>query len=116
MTICVLKQCEVRHNAAVLQLKAGDFLTIPDGKEARLVAAGLARQATADDYHAMISDFGRRDQRGDCWDWIKKHQPELWRRHMQALLANDISASRLSYNEMLSAWSVLNEKPTTGHP
>lgn len=105
MTVCMLKQCEVRHNAALMHLNSGDFLTIPEGKEAKLIAAGIARPAIANDYRKAITELASRDPQGDCWEWIRKHHPGHWRKHIQALLANDISTARLTYNEMVTTWN-----------
>lgn len=102
MTVFVLKQCEVHHNAATLQLVAGDFLVLPDGKAAKLISIGYARPAVADDYRQVIADFNRNIPEASTWSDIKQKNPTAWKRHIQALLKNDISTARLTYNEMVT--------------
>ncbi len=103
MTICILKPCKVRHDAAVLELAAGDFLTVAQGKEARLIETGHARAAVAQDYRNMAEGFKNRDP---CnWNWIQQHRPDLWRQHIKALQTDNIAVARLTFNQMIAAWS-----------
>lgn len=103
MTVCILKPCTARHEGALINLKAGDLTTFPDNKEDKLIQTGWARKAMPSDYRTMVQDFNK--HQGDCWGWIKQHQPEVWRRHVQALHKSDISTARLTYNTMIAAWS-----------
>lgn len=105
MTVCILKPCKVRHDAAVLELAAGDFLTVAQGKETRLIETGHARAAIALDYRNMVEGFRTRDPCKDCWSWNRQHQPDLWRQHIQALQTDNIAAARLTFNQMTAAWS-----------
>lgn len=100
MTICILKPCEVRHNATLLQLKGGEFLALPDKPEGKLITAGVARQATSDDYRAMMNDFGTRSP---CcsWEVIKTRFPEIWGTHLKAVRSGDIGTAVRTFNEML---------------
>ena len=102
MTICVLKPCEVRHNAALLQLRGGEFLSLPDKSEGKLITAGIARQATPDDYLPMMKDFGNRSP---CcsWEAIKIRFPETWGTHIKAVRSGDIGTAVRTFNEMLTA-------------
>ena len=100
MTICILKPCEVRHNATLLQLKGGEFLALPDKPEGKLITAGVARQATSDDYSAMMDDFGKRSP--VCgWEVIKQRSPETWSTHIKAVRSGDIGTAVRTFNEML---------------
>ena len=103
MTVCILKPCEVRHNNSLLNLKVGDFLSIPDSKESKLIKSGLARTAVVDDYREVITSFGSGSPCRLCWETIKRDNPGIWRRHIKALLENDISTARLTYKELLTA-------------
>lgn len=104
MTVCILKPCKVRHEAAVLELAAGDFLTVAPGKEAKLIATGHARAAIAQDYRSMAEAFYTRDPRRDCWSWMQQHHLKLWREHIGALLLGDIGAANRTYSQMIAAW------------
>lgn len=105
MTVCILKPCKVRHDAAVLELAAGDFLTVAQGKETRLIETGHARAAIAQDYRSMVEQFRTRGPCKNCWSWNQQHRPELWREHVQALLTDNIATARLTFNQMTAAWS-----------
>lgn len=105
MTVCILKPCKVRHDAAVLELAAGDFLTVAPGKETRLIETGHARAAIAQDYRSMAEQFRTRDPCKDCWSWNQQHRPDLWRQHIKALQQSNISQARLTFNLMTAAWS-----------
>lgn len=105
MTVCILKPCKVRHEAVVLELAAGDFLTVAQGKENRLIETGHARAAIAQDYRTMAEQFRTRDPCKDCWSWNQQHQPELWRQHIQALQSDNIATASLTFNQMTVAWS-----------
>lgn len=45
------------------------------------------------------------DPCSNCWSWNRQHQPDLWRQHIQALQADNIATARLTFNQMLAAWS-----------
>jgi len=109
MTVCILSPCKVRHDAAVLELAAGDFLTVAPGKETRLIEAGHARRAVTQDYRCMATDFHTRDPCRDCWSWSRQHSSDLWRQHIKALHADDIATARLTYNQMTAAWSAAQQ-------
>lgn len=105
MTVCILKPCKVRHDAAVLELAAGDFLTVAPGKETRLIETGHARAAIAQDYRSMAEQFRTRDPCKDCWSWNQQHRPDLWRQHIQALQTDNIATACLTFNQMTAAWN-----------
>lgn len=109
MTVCILKPCKVRHDAAVLDLAAGDFLTVAQGKETRLIETGHARAAASQDYRNMADGFRTRDPCKDCWSWNRQYQPDLWRQHIQALQTDNIATARLTFNQMLAAWSAASQ-------
>ena len=111
MTICILKPCEVRHNAILLQLKGGEFLALPDKPEGKLIAAGLARQTTSDDYRAMLKDFGRRSP-GCSWEDVKTRFPDIWGTHIKAVRSGDIGTAVRTFNEMLQEHQSTKEKTT----
>ncbi|MGD9685785.1 MAG: hypothetical protein AB7U43_02290 [Desulfobacter sp.] len=109
MTICILKPCKVRRDAAVLELAAGDFLTLAPGKESRLIETGHARAATAKDYRSMVEQFQTHAPCKGCWSWNQQHQPDLWRQHIQALKADDITTARSTFIQMTTAWSAAQQ-------
>jgi hypothetical protein len=104
MTVCILKPCKVRHDSAVLELAAGDFLTVAPGKEFRLIETGHARAAASLDYRNMAEGFKARDPCKDCWSWNQQHRPELWRQHIQALQTDNITTACFTFNQMTVAW------------
>jgi len=67
---------------------------------------------------SMIRDFGTRDPRRDCWGYVIKHHPSLWRDHQAALREIDagfqakdagrvITAKGIAldtFNRMIEAW------------
>jgi hypothetical protein len=106
VTVCIIKPCKVRHDATVLELAAGDFLTVAPGKETRLIETGHARSAIPQDYRSMAEDFHSRDPCKDCWRWNQQNRHDLWREHIRALQNSDISKARLTFNQMTAAWSV----------
>jgi len=106
MNIRILKNCDVRLNGVVKALAAWTELNLPGDKAKKLVDAGFAEncQPTIDDYRKTVAEFARRDPGGDCWEWIKKSLPDVWRTHIKAMLADDITTARLTHNDMLAAW------------
>jgi hypothetical protein len=105
MTVCILKPCKVRHEAEVLELATGDFLTVAPGKETRLIETGHARAAITQDYRSMAEHFRTRDPCQDCWSWNQQNQPDLWRQHIQALQNDNIATALLTFNQMTAVWS-----------
>ena len=110
MTVCIIKPCKVRHDAAVMELVPGDYLNVPPGKEAKLIETNHARPVVAADYGNLATEFKQRDPGADCWTFIKKNHPDLWRQQIRAMLSDDIATARLNYNRMLSIWAAA--KPT----
>lgn len=105
MNVTILKSCDVRLDGVVKSLQAWTRLNLPDNKAAKLIDAGYAEPANiADEIGALMQEFGDRSPGGSCWDWIKKHKPELWSRHFKAFRQGDQDAARETYNAMISAW------------
>lgn len=106
MNIRILKNCDVRLNGVIKALAAWTELNLPGDKAKKLVDAGFAENCkpTIDDYRKAVTEFARCDPGGDCWEWIKKSLPDLWRNHIKALQADDIATVRLTHNDMLAAW------------
>lgn len=107
MTIRIVKSCSVRLNGEVKGLKAGETITLPDDKAQRLIAAGYAEAITTDveEYQALCREISGLDPKGDCWNWIQKHHPELWQEHITAFRKGDISLARTTFNQMIHAWN-----------
>ena len=101
MSVCILKQCEIRHNAILLQLVPGEYLTLTDKQEERLISAALARTTTAEDFKTAIDSFGTKAPR-DGWDTFKQKHPEQWDRHAKANRSGDLGAMVKTFNEMLT--------------
>lgn len=101
MSVCILKSCEIRHNAALLKLAPGEYLTLSAPQESKLVSATLARPATSEDYRAVINSFGTKTPR-DGWDATKQRLPEQWHLHVKALRSGDLEAMVKTYNAMLA--------------
>jgi len=72
-------------------------------------AAAVTSPATADQARKLMTEIASRDPGGSCWGWMKSKRPDLWRSHMKALLDDDVTAARLSFNEMLTAWEHRHE-------
>ena len=67
----------------------------------------------------MVADFGQRDPRAGCWQWVQERHPDLWREHRTATREIDqayqqqdtgkiekaVSRAKDTYNAMLEAWS-----------
>ena len=68
------------------------------------VKDSLFSPATPDQARQLMNEIAGRDPGGGCWDWMKSNRPDLWRSHVKALHDDDITAARLSFNEMLTAW------------
>ena len=52
----------------------------------------------------MIATFGQLDPAGGCWQFFKKHNPELWREHCLAIRESDLTRSATTFKTMLTAW------------
>ena len=66
----------------------------------------------------MVSDFGKRDPRHGCWQWIREHRAELWIAHRAAMAeigsgfqakdAGRVLAAKQTaldtFNSMLAIW------------
>lgn len=59
----------------------------------------------------MADTFGQLDPGAECWQFIQKHRPDLWRDHTQAVRANDISQAAATFKAMLAAWQ---QQPVQG--
>lgn len=105
MTIFITKACSVKLGGAVLKLQDGDFITLPDEKAGKIIAAGHARTTNSDDYRAVVSGFGTNDPRGNCWSWVQKSLPETWKRHIQSLKGGNLAEALATFNEMVTAWN-----------
>ncbi|MDD2850437.1 MAG: hypothetical protein PHY09_00865 [Desulfuromonadaceae bacterium] len=101
MTVHILKPCEVRHNSALLQLKPGEYLTLSEKHEEKLISAELARPVSADDIRLVVNSFDRPDLRGR-WDSVKLQHLEAWSEHIKAILAGDVSAAVRTFNTLLT--------------
>lgn len=59
---------------------------------------------TPDLARQLIQELADRSPGGECWGWIRKNCPDLWRSHIRALLASDATAIRATFDQMLTAW------------
>lgn len=100
MSVCILKSCEIRHNATLLKLSPGEYLTLSDPQEGKLVSAALARPVTPEDYKSVIAGFGTKKPR-DGWDAAKRRHPEQWHLHVKALRSGDLEIMTKTFNAML---------------
>jgi hypothetical protein len=71
----------------------------------------------------MVADFGDRDPRGGCWQWVQENCLDLWREHMTASREVDqayseqdarniekaVSRAKDTYSSMLQAWEKRNQ-------
>lgn len=90
--------------------------TIPPGQVIDVSPAAFDRlqgkvtalpvQANWQEHTADIRD---RDPCGDCWQWVQRNRPDLWRFHIKALHDDDLSTARLTFNQMLTAWEHRHE-------
>jgi hypothetical protein len=100
MSVCITKSCEIRHNTTLLKMTPGEYLTLPDSQEAKLVSAGLARLVNTEDYRMVIESFGTKEPR-EGWDLLKQRRPEQWQQHMKALRSGDIEKMTKTFNALL---------------
>ncbi len=107
MTIRIAKPCSVRLNGEVRTLKAGETITLPPEKAQKMIAAGyaIAITADADEYRTLCREISDKDPKGDCWNWIKKHHPELWQEHITAFRNGDIARARATFHQMTQTFN-----------
>ncbi len=82
--------------------KEGDGIAAPQSTDQ--IPAVVTSPATTDEARRLMTEIKAHDPGGDCWQWLQRNRPDLWRSHIKALQADDITAARLSFNEMLTAW------------
>lgn len=113
MTIKITKSCSVRLNGEVKTLKTGETVTLPREKAQKMISAGYAEAITtdADEYRTLCQEISELDPKGDCWNWIQKHHPELWQEHITAFRKGDIARARATFNQMIETWTA-QEKHT----
>lgn len=104
MTVCITKNCTVKNNDRTVELKTGDFITLPDDKAAKLVKAEHARDIVANDYRAVVAEFVKKDPQGGCWAWVVSTLPEVWKRHIESMRSGDLAEAVSNFNEMVTAW------------
>lgn len=58
-----------------------------------------------DQTRKIAATFGKLDPGTGCWQFIKKHRPDLWRSHTQAIRESDLSKAATTFKAMLEAWN-----------
>ncbi len=72
----------------------------------------------------LVSEFGRLDPGGGCWEWVKVNLADKWRELMTAMIEIDaaflercagklqevIDRARRLYRECVNSWKVAGEK------
>ncbi len=91
-------------------LSKGQVLELSEDQAAKL--AGYIKPLI-DDARRLFQEIKAHDPGGDCWQWMQRNRPDLWRSHIRALQADDITAARLSFNEMLTAWESRHQMQQT---
>lgn len=107
MTIRITKSCSIRLNGEVKNLKARETISLPDDKAQRLIAAGYAKaiKPTGDEYRLLCQEISELDPKGDCWNWIQKHHPELWQEHITAFRKGDTTLAGAIFKQMVQTWN-----------
>jgi hypothetical protein len=107
VTIQITKSCSVRLNGEIKPLKAGEIITLPPEKAQKMISAGYAETipTDTDEYRELCREISELDPKGDCWNWIQKEHPELWREHITAFRSGDIARARATFHQMIEAWT-----------
>jgi hypothetical protein len=75
---------------------------------------------------STLTEFGERDPRRGCWEYIQQHHPDLWQEHKAALRGIDAGyqakdAGRVmaakgialdTFNRMVETWTGASEQMT----
>lgn len=105
----------------------GTIIDIPDTMLDRL--KGKVEPLPFDSAHwqriikEMVADFGDRDARGGCWQWVQENCLDLWREHLKASREADhayseqdarkiekaVSRAKDTHSAMLQAWEKRNQ-------
>ena len=101
MSVCVTEPCEIQHNGNIIHLAPGEYLTLAEKQEQKLIGAALARKVTPEDYRMVIESFGAKEPR-EGWDSLKQRCPEQWQQHMKALRSGDIEKMTKTFNALLA--------------
>ena len=111
MDVNIVKNCEVRLQGTIRALQKWTRLNLPNDKAQKLIDAGFAEPTSATEEARQLSEyFGEKDPGGECWPWVQHNLPNVWRSHMKAILANDLSTSRSTFDTMISAWEVHHDQ------
>ncbi len=98
MTFSVIREFKIKGQVQAV----GSVLKLSEDQAARL---GEYIKPVADEARRLMTEIADRDPGGNCWQWVQRNRPDLWRSHMKALLDDDITAARLSFNGMIDAWN-----------
>ena len=98
--LCV-EQFSLKTQQGTATVSKGQILELSEDQAAKL--PGYVVPA-AEESRRLMQEVKSCDPGGDCWQWMQRNRPDLWRSHMKALQADDITAARLSFNQMLDAW------------
>lgn len=91
-------------------LSKGQVLKLSEDQATKL--AGYVKPL-ADEARRLFQEIKVDDPGGDCWQWMQRNRPDLWRSHVKALHDDDITAARLSFNQMLDAWQSRHQMQQT---
>jgi hypothetical protein len=107
MTIKITKSCSVRLNGEVKTLKTGETVTLPREKAQKMISAGYAEAITtdADEYRTLCREISELDPKGDCWNWIQTHHPDLWQEHISAFRKGYIARAGATFKQMIETWN-----------
>jgi hypothetical protein len=106
MLVKIIRSRSVIINGDTKELKAGETIALPADKSQRLIDAGYAELLKPDieEYHRLTKELADRDPKGDCWDWIIKNLPDIWREHLSAFYSGNITEARETFDKMIAAW------------
>lgn len=102
MTFSVVREFKIK---GVIQ-SVGSILELTEDQAAKLT--GYVKPA-ADCARRLFQEIKANDPGGDCWQWMQRNRPDLWRSHVKALHADDITTARLTFNQMRGAWQLRHQ-------
>lgn len=87
--------------------RIGTVLELSEGQAAKLTGYVVP---VIDVARRLFQEIKARDPGGDCWQWMQRNRPELWRSHIKSLLENDLGAAAGAFRDMIRAWEQSDEQ------